>query len=79
MTTKLDRIARLAKTRPKLAFTSLAHLLTVDFLMETWKTMNRRALPDWTKRQPRPSRPICDNDAKHLSNGRGPVNTGQCL
>lgn len=42
MTTKLDRIAQLAKTQPKLAFTSLAHLLTVDFLMETWKLMNRR-------------------------------------
>ena len=42
MTTKLDRIVQLAKTQPKLAFTSLAHLLTVDFLMETWKQMNRR-------------------------------------
>lgn len=42
MNTKLDRIAQLAKTQPKTAFTALAHLLTTDFLMETWKGMNRR-------------------------------------
>jgi len=42
MNTKLERIAQKAKTDPKLRFTSLAHLLTPDFLVETWKQMNRR-------------------------------------
>lgn len=42
MTTKLDRIANKAKTDRTCCFTSLAHLLTVDFLMETWKQMNRK-------------------------------------
>jgi hypothetical protein len=31
-----------AKSSPKLRFTSLAHLLTPEFLTETWKQMNRR-------------------------------------
>jgi retron-type reverse transcriptase len=42
MKTKLDRIAEKAKTDGKLRFTALAHLLTPEFLMETWKGMNRR-------------------------------------
>lgn len=42
MTTKLDRIMEKAKTDRSCRFTSLAHLLTVDFLMETWKQMNRK-------------------------------------
>lgn len=42
MTTKLDRIAAKAKADPKLRFTSLAHLLTPEFLKETWWQMNRR-------------------------------------
>ena len=42
MTTKLDRIANKARTDRTCCFTSLAHLLTVDFLMETWKQMNRK-------------------------------------
>jgi len=42
MTTKLDRIADKAKTDDKLRFTSLAHLLTPAFLMETWSKMNRQ-------------------------------------
>jgi retron-type reverse transcriptase len=42
MTTKLDRIAAKAKSDKKLRFTSLAHLLTPDFLIETWKQMNRK-------------------------------------
>jgi RNA-directed DNA polymerase len=45
MTTGLDRIAEKAKTRPKVCFTSLAHLLTPAFLMETWKLMNLRGAP----------------------------------
>lgn len=42
MKTKLDRIAEKAKTDSKLRFTALAHLITPDFLMDTWKQMNRR-------------------------------------
>lgn len=42
MKTKLDRIAEKAKTDGKLRFTALAHLLTPEFLMETWKQMNKR-------------------------------------
>src|ERR1035441_5404289 len=42
MSTQLDQIARKAKSNPKLRFTSLAHLLTPEFLTETWKQMNRR-------------------------------------
>jgi hypothetical protein len=42
MFTKLDQIMEKAKSNPKLRFTSLAHLLTPEFLTETWKQMNRR-------------------------------------
>lgn len=42
MKTKLDRIATKARTDSKLRFTALAHLVTPEFLMETWKQMNRR-------------------------------------
>lgn len=42
MNTKLAGIAEKAKTNPSLRFTALAHLLTPDFLMETWTMMNRR-------------------------------------
>src|ERR1039457_5563552 len=42
MSTKLDQIMEKAKSNPKLRFTSLAHLLTPEFLAETWKQMNRR-------------------------------------
>jgi RNA-directed DNA polymerase len=42
MTTGLTRIAEKAKTDRKLRFTSLAHLLTPEFLLETWKQMNRK-------------------------------------
>ena len=45
MTTKLDRIAQRARMAPRLAFTSLAHLLTEDFLVETWRQMNRNGAP----------------------------------
>jgi hypothetical protein len=41
MSTQLDQIAKKAKSNPKLRFTSLAHLLTPEFLTETWKQMNR--------------------------------------
>jgi len=42
MSTQLDRIAAKAKTDRKLRFTSLAHLLTPEFLKETWGRLNRR-------------------------------------
>src|SRR3990167_8655572 len=42
MNTKLDRIAEKAKTDRKCRFTSLAHLLTPEFLMETWREMNHK-------------------------------------
>ena len=42
MTTRLDRIAAKAQSNPKLRFTALAHLLTPEFLLETWGQMNRR-------------------------------------
>ncbi len=42
MSTQLGRIAGKAKTDPKCCFTSLAHLLTPEFLKGTWRQMNRR-------------------------------------
>jgi len=42
MTTKLTRIAEKARADRKLRFTSLAHLLTPEFLLETWKQMNHK-------------------------------------
>lgn len=42
MSTKLDRITEKAKADPKLQFTALMHLVTPEFLMETWRQMNRR-------------------------------------
>lgn len=43
MSTQLDRIAVKAKSDRRLRFTSLGHLLTPEFLKETWKQMNRKA------------------------------------
>ena len=42
MSTQLNQIAEKARSNSKLCFTSLAHLLTPEFLMETWAQMNRR-------------------------------------
>jgi group II intron reverse transcriptase/maturase len=42
MTTGLAGIATKAKADPKCRFTSLAHILTPEFLTETWQQMNRR-------------------------------------
>lgn len=42
MSTKLSRIAEKARQEPRLRFTSLAHLITPDFLKETWLQMNRK-------------------------------------
>ena len=42
MSTKLNRIAEKAQENPKLRFTSLAHILTPEFLKETWSKLNRR-------------------------------------
>ena len=41
VTTGLARIAVKAKADPKCRFTSLAHILTPEFLAETWRQMNR--------------------------------------
>lgn len=41
MSTKLARIAKKAKLDQKVRFTSLAHLLTPEFLRETWGMINR--------------------------------------
>ena len=43
MSTQLSQIAKRAKLDHKARFTSLAHLLTPEFLKETWGKMNRRA------------------------------------
>jgi group II intron reverse transcriptase/maturase len=42
VTTLLAKIAAKAKADPKCRFTSLAHILTPEFLKETWQQMNRR-------------------------------------
>ena len=42
MSTQLEQIAAKAKADRTLRFTSLAHLLTPTFLIETWRQMNRR-------------------------------------
>src|SRR5262249_44311048 len=42
MSTQLEQIAAKAKADRTLRFTSLAHLLTPAFLVETWRQMNRR-------------------------------------
>jgi group II intron reverse transcriptase/maturase len=43
MSTQLSQITKKAKLDRKVRFTSLAHLLTPEFLKETWGKMNRRA------------------------------------
>src|SRR6202007_2597842 len=43
MSTQLSQIAKRAKLDRKARFTSLAHLLTPEFLRETWGQMNRHA------------------------------------
>jgi RNA-directed DNA polymerase len=42
VSTQLAQIAKRAKLDQKVRFTSLAHLLTPEFLKETWGTINRR-------------------------------------
>jgi len=42
VSTQLAQIAKKAKLDQKVRFTSLAHLLTPEFLKETWGMMNRR-------------------------------------
>jgi RNA-directed DNA polymerase len=42
MITKLSRVAEKAKANPTLRFTSLAHLITPEFLRDTWLRMNQR-------------------------------------
>jgi retron-type reverse transcriptase len=43
MSTQLSQIAKKAKLDRTVRFTSLAHLLTPEFLTETWGMMTRRA------------------------------------
>ena len=45
MKTQLNRVATKAKLDTKEVFTSLAHLLTPSFLIETWQMMNKRGAP----------------------------------
>lgn len=45
MPTGLTRVAEKAKTDPQLRFTSLAHLLTPQFLTETWRMLNKKGAP----------------------------------
>jgi RNA-directed DNA polymerase len=42
VTTNLSRIAVKAKQDRKVCFTSLAHILTPEFMIETWRKMNKR-------------------------------------
>lgn len=42
MSTQLRKIAAKAKQDPKVRFTSLAHLLTPEFLRDTWRQLNRK-------------------------------------
>ncbi len=42
VSTKLVQIAKKARLDRKVRFTALAHLLTPDFLEETWRKINRR-------------------------------------
>ena len=42
MSTELEQITAKAKADRTLRFTSLAHLITPEFLIETWRQMNRR-------------------------------------
>ncbi|MDD2465447.1 MAG: hypothetical protein PHI97_15730 [Desulfobulbus sp.] len=44
MSLQLDQIVEKAKTNPKLQCTSLAHLLTPEFLKETWRQINQRGV-----------------------------------
>lgn len=41
MSTQLRKVAAKAKQDPKVRFTSLAHVLTPEFLRETWRQLNR--------------------------------------
>jgi len=43
MSTTLAKIILKAKTEPKIQFSSLAHLLTPEYLMESWNQMNKAA------------------------------------
>ena len=42
MTTALGKIAEKAGREPQLRFTALAHVLTPEFLRESWRALNRR-------------------------------------
>jgi RNA-directed DNA polymerase len=42
VSTQLRKIAAKAKQDPKVRFTSLAHILTPEFLRDTWRQLNRK-------------------------------------
>lgn len=44
MTTELKKVAEKAKADRRVRFTSLAHLLTLEFLKETWGLVNKRGV-----------------------------------
>ncbi len=48
--TQLVQIAKKAQLDRKVRFTSLTHLLTPEFLKETWKTINRHGQVESTGR-----------------------------
>jgi len=50
MSTKLEQITAKAKADRTLRFTSLAHLITPEFLIETWRQMNRRGARQFEKK-----------------------------
>ena len=45
ISTKLQRIAKLAKDAPELAFTTLAHLITPDLLREAFRLARKDGAP----------------------------------
>ena len=44
LSTKLNRISEIAKQDPKIRFTSLAHLLSEEYLKECYGELNRQAV-----------------------------------
>lgn len=55
VSTKLERIARLAKERPDVALTTLAHHIDMDWLREAYRRTRKDGAPG-----------VDGQDAKHL-------------
>jgi len=45
ISTKLDRIAKLAKEKPGVALTALAHHIDIDWLREAYRRTRKPSLP----------------------------------